>query len=391
MESVLMKIDPNELVIDMPLDEANVKVKVVSMRANGLGQPIAVWLHDMRIIDGFHRVEAAKRLDWPVIDAFVKDCSEEEFWDFRIQSAMQHHKITSERLVMWITDCWKTTKWYQTIRQAQTDEIPDERPGKNFRGRPVLSPGEDAKEVAEALWLVLKANPNSYLARRTSAHYLAHGRLPSGLPSGQRELAEWFVVKAAQWQLGFDELARIVFGVFGYVDTPSADVSALQLNLSFNERNRIYGQLARETGASSHRLNRASIERIEREMKGKSPLIRHNPAPSIDEVESVIDAVANRLLVMEGRYKSVAGSASLLVELTHTISDLINRVWPIQSGELAKINPFAEENAALRAEIAKLREERDSFRRALDSKEVSERLLGTTYALSSTDIAGGEA
>jgi carboxyl-terminal processing protease len=74
-----------DIVIDMPLDEANVKTKVESMRNNGMIQDVTVWLQDMRIIDGFHRTEAARRLALPAIRCKVVDCSEAAFWDARIK------------------------------------------------------------------------------------------------------------------------------------------------------------------------------------------------------------------------------------------------------------------------------------------------------------------
>ena len=106
------KVNVNDLVIDMPLDEANVAQKMESLKAGGLVQPVTVWLQDFRIIDGFHRTEAAKRLGWTEIDCVVKDCDEETFWDARIQSARQHHSVEEKRLLAWVFECWKQTEWY---------------------------------------------------------------------------------------------------------------------------------------------------------------------------------------------------------------------------------------------------------------------------------------
>lgn len=105
------KVNVNDLVIDMPLDEANVTQKMESLKAGGLVQPVTVWLQDFRIIDGFHRTEAAKRLGWTEIDCVVKDCDEGTFWDARIQSARQHHRITNDRFLAWMLEAWQTTEW----------------------------------------------------------------------------------------------------------------------------------------------------------------------------------------------------------------------------------------------------------------------------------------
>ena len=62
------KIDVTKLEIDLPISELEVQQKVESMRTNGLIQPITVWLGSeangwtMRVIDGFHRLEAARRM-----------------------------------------------------------------------------------------------------------------------------------------------------------------------------------------------------------------------------------------------------------------------------------------------------------------------------------------
>lgn len=123
MNAETMMVDPNELVIDMPLDEANVKTKVESMRNNGMIQDVTVWLQDMRIIDGFHRTEAARRLGLPAIRCKVVDCPESAFWDARIQSARQHHTIEGERLQVWIRECWRNSDWPDVIAVMKDGQI----------------------------------------------------------------------------------------------------------------------------------------------------------------------------------------------------------------------------------------------------------------------------
>jgi ParB-like chromosome segregation protein Spo0J len=111
MNSTHMMINPNELVIDMPVDEGNVKLEMESLQSSGMVQPVTVWLQDLRIIDGFHRTEAAKRLGWSEISCNVIDCTEDAFWDARIQSAKQHHAIEAQRLEAWMLESWKATEW----------------------------------------------------------------------------------------------------------------------------------------------------------------------------------------------------------------------------------------------------------------------------------------
>ena len=85
-ESNIMMVNPNEIVIDMPVDEQNVTQKMESMKERGIIQPVTLWLQGMRVIDGFHRSVAAQRLGWTEIPCYVVDCSEDAFWDARIQS-----------------------------------------------------------------------------------------------------------------------------------------------------------------------------------------------------------------------------------------------------------------------------------------------------------------
>lgn len=111
--SDMMMVDPGEIVIDMPVDEQNVLQKMESMKERGIIQPVTLWLQGMRVIDGFHRSVAAQRLGWKEIPCYVVDCSEDAFWDARIQSARQHHKVEQARLNAWILESWKTTEWYK--------------------------------------------------------------------------------------------------------------------------------------------------------------------------------------------------------------------------------------------------------------------------------------
>lgn len=129
MNAETMMVDPNELVIDMPLDEANVNTKAESMRNNGMIQDVTVWLQDMRIIDGFHRTEAARRLGLPAIRCKVVDCSEAAFWDARIQSARQHQTVERKRLESWIISCWDSTEWDEELILDEVERLNEDSKG----------------------------------------------------------------------------------------------------------------------------------------------------------------------------------------------------------------------------------------------------------------------
>lgn len=197
------KVNVNDLVIDMPLDEANVTQKMESLKAGGLVQPVTVWLQDFRIIDGFHRTEAAKRLGWTEIDCVVKDCDEGTFWDARIQSARQHHKVTDERMVAWVHECWRQTEWY-----AEAD------------GNENLT-----KQISQALWNIAKE-------KYKYSNFLA-------LAAIEHPVIEWVSEKARVWQYSPYELCKLLMNTFrhGYRSTiEQANKTASQLEMDNDTR-----------------------------------------------------------------------------------------------------------------------------------------------------------
>jgi hypothetical protein len=173
------KVNVNDLVIDMPLDEANVQQKMESLKNGGLVQPVTVWLNDFRIIDGFHRTEAAKRLGWTDVDCVVKDCDDETFWDARIQSARQHHTITGQRLISWISEVWEKTEW-----AIEGD-----------------SSKSALKSIAEAIWNIKKQCAGGY----ENPDQIAK------LPPLEQSIFQWMASKAQLWNMKFIDLQVIIF------------------------------------------------------------------------------------------------------------------------------------------------------------------------------------
>jgi hypothetical protein len=197
-----------DLVIDMPVDEANVAQKIASLQENGLVQPVTVWFNGMRIIDGFHRTVAAQRLGWNVIACNLIECNEEAFWDARIQSARQHQSITNDRLIAWISECWKATPFFEQF-------ILD---GNN----------QDAiASAANALWEIeTKAD--------TKRDDLTH-------------VLTWFVEKANLWDMRLERLIGIVFGVFGVrerEDKKELTDIAKKYDMSLSERAELEKQVS---------------------------------------------------------------------------------------------------------------------------------------------------
>lgn len=109
-----------EIVVDMPVFEPLVRSKMYMLRKDGLIQPLAIWQHGMLVIDGFHRLEAAKRLGWKTVRCSIIDVSEEQFWASRIDSAKQHHEVEKPRLLTWIRQCWNASEYGKTENIAET-------------------------------------------------------------------------------------------------------------------------------------------------------------------------------------------------------------------------------------------------------------------------------
>lgn len=114
IQTAFMTVDPAEIVIDMPISPANLAAKKASIAESGIVQPITLWIRDLRVIDGFHRAAAAVELGLKAVPAVVVDCSEEAFWDARIQSAKQHHGIEADRMTVWMLNCWQASALAQT-------------------------------------------------------------------------------------------------------------------------------------------------------------------------------------------------------------------------------------------------------------------------------------
>ncbi len=226
-----MKVNPNELVIDLPLDEANVIVKMESMlKPDGMIQPVTVWLHDMRIIDGFHRTEAARRLGWTEIDVWVKDIDEESFWDGRIQSARQHHKVEGERLAVWMIECWKQTKWHVLVEPS----------AEGFLPRACSNASVDLSLV-EMVWSV-------FVKKTIDGYQIGLDKLTED----ERELMDWLSLRASQWGEPVGDLADKFMGAMGIERVgrlkDTYDHYARTKNLNLRQLLRLQKAVVREPG-----------------------------------------------------------------------------------------------------------------------------------------------
>lgn len=230
MNSQSMVIDPSELVIDLPIDEAKVNEYMESLSEHGLIQPITVHLQDNRIIDGFHRVVAAVRLGWLQIDAFVRDCDDEAFWNARIISARQHHKIEDERLVAWIFECWKQTKWYVPVKPDDEGLLP----------RAYSSTNLDIT-LLEKVWTVF----------RLKSKGVSHNDTRPPLTTEDVELREWLESHAKQWGMPVAQAVKAIMDAYGFksgiaYNDNTYDAYACKYNLEFRQALKLQKEMQQE-------------------------------------------------------------------------------------------------------------------------------------------------
>lgn len=154
----------HEIVVDMPVSEVLVRSKMRMLQKDGLIQPLAIWQHGMLVIDGFHRLEAAKRLGWKTVRCSIIDVSEEQFWASRIDSAKQHHEVEKPRLLAWIRQCWQASEYAKTV------------------------------DITETLWRLRKKIGSDWELSQRS-----RGKLH--LSANDEEVLAWFDDHAARWSM----------------------------------------------------------------------------------------------------------------------------------------------------------------------------------------------
>lgn len=194
MSSEYSKIDPGDLIIDLPIDEAKVSELMESISTHGLLQPPNIWAGKMRIIDGFHRVVACSRLELTEINCILTDCDEEAFWDARIIAAKPHASISDERLGIWMLESWRENGFYQ-----EPDWTSIKEGYAKFGIRLTDNPGQDVLyrySVALALW-----------------------EMDRGLginPQRNERLANWFIEKSKKWGIAHYQIREKLLLSIGF-------------------------------------------------------------------------------------------------------------------------------------------------------------------------------
>jgi hypothetical protein len=350
---VLVDIDPTELVVDdMPVDDEHVKELIDSLPAHG-GQivfPPYVWLQGKRIIDGFHRVTAARKTGMQTITVALVDVSETRFWDLRIMAAKPHKRIEDKRLYEWVIECWKA-------------DWGDSKP---------------REEIANNLWSLFRGE----IYRQSGSLFAKLDR--SRLNGEQVELYDWFANKSARWGIPVESLADRVLSFWNIVPpSPKVDEIAVKKNLTLPERNNLAAQAQKSTAKPrsmekwidagqpgtlrdfdlQDRRQKAT-KKVERQKQfvqtdiGKEQIQQRN-------LVSYRDAVQRALAII----KSVEYIRKSVPEAPMLLSTIQGHIRILLQDTPVEIEQVLLENARLVKTNADLQRRIASLERALDTKE----------------------
>ncbi len=452
MQEQYMMVNPNDLVIDLPVDEAHVNELMESLQRNGrMVEPVTVWLTGMRIINGFHRTEAAKRLGWLEMPCLVQDLTEDEFWDARIIAAKPHKEIEPARMAAWMLESWRNT--FGT-RELDIDALSD--------ALKKLGIDEEISDEQLQMFALIDAfdsyefNESDYDRRSYVGVEKAHdGFTKSGRKRfitrniwKKRDATEfelWFEGKAQRWGVSLgnvvnsiEHAAKNVINVeYSKCRWPRwrngaewrDDKTPLHLFVARTKANERYAEYTPQwfddviSGKAtfvdlhdyyeSDRLKREDEERkrLEREHEEQ---IRRESEVSQREQEREKDREfwrqyrEQQAKSIQGRYKRLEGALTdaranlsglnvadipeapaLLAEFSKFVLEYSNNQFP--DVDIAKPNPVSLENSRIRAENARLKERIASLERALGSKHSAGDMIAKAVAWSSTDLDGANA
>jgi hypothetical protein len=274
-----MTIDPAELVIDMPVDEKHVQELMASIQDIGVCQPIYVHLNSMRIIDGFHRTEAARRAGINKIPAIIQDCDEETFWSLRIISARTHAAVENSRIAAWMVECWKQTKWHVELRPNEEGLLP----------RAYSNTSVDLRLV-EMVWQIFFIKFSSSIFPNLEK-----------LTDDEKELREWIVQRSQQWGIDISQFAVMFLSAMGIYQNFLAghgnygqyDQWARDYNLNLKQRLRLQKEIMTMPGRNSQPSEKIAEEFIEEKI-----------AKDIDDGESYYAFASKRLEEKREAYRA---------------------------------------------------------------------------------------
>lgn len=435
MNAETMTINPNELVIDLPVDDAHVQELMNSLQKNGrMVEPVTVWLQGMRIINGFHRTEAAKRLGWESMPCLIQDLTEDEFWDARIIAAKPHKAVEPARMAAWMLESWRNSFPDNVITLEQV-KASCEQWGVTFDKAKYTVEYRSAMCLFDAL---RKYEPEDKYHRKvkTETIKVQYGTSKNGRRLFKNEdvwskrdattLEMWFEHKAQQWGITVDDIKERLelstkqiigvrysdYGVYygrnivdefvlhdvarrdGTVDyTWVSDIIAGKCTAHDHQkyiqqaihRSEVYEQ------ECQRKQEQAIAEEFERQSKRQQEIedfnrrLVHGPSHKDRwrELNSIFQSAKLNLMLTQ-EVENIPEAPAMLAEFAQFVADFSAEHFP--DVQVAQPNPVSLENSRLRAENARLKERIASLERALGSKQAAGEMLSSAMAWSSGDI-----
>lgn len=434
MQSELIMIDPNELEIDLPVDPINVEIKKKSIQENGFGQSVTIWLYNGRIIDGFHRVVGAKEVGLKSIPCQVIDCTEDAFWDQRIQSARQHHRVEDDRLIVWMFESWKLTPWHKTGEKPGDEQLPEapmstlekllaqftsKKKGKRVNVRRVDTNGDPLADMVKPLF-------DALFVKHTRWWDYEDSRTFEKFPAEEKELLFWLRKKATLWGIApYDLIKRVLLwsklGKTGHAEAKKYGLTFDQAReLQSQTGGRIFSkpkkttmrsrevvdawvenelkatvgpvkplhQFAAEYKAEQERQKHIETLRSaqsERTASGQAQAAKEKAEQNLEVVKNAIGRANASLCSARYIMRYVSETPVLLAQHMEATRQMILEFYP-DSESLSEVNPIWLENIKLREQVAEQSAQIASLQRALGSKVNMNESFKAARALSSIEI-----
>ncbi len=447
MNAETMTINPNELVIDLPVDDAHVQELMNSLQKNRrMVEPVTVWLQGMRIINGFHRTEAAKRLGWESMPCLIQDLTEDEFWDARIIAAKPHKEVESARLAAWMLESWRNTWGLYAIDTSTLGEMLD-------RVGVTESPTDERLHLMALIDALDAYKPDDGWARMvfagTEKEHVGFTKLGRKRfvqrkiweKRNPTEFEQWFEQKASKWGVSvnvvvnsIEKMAKEVLGIEYALSSDRYIIHAadewrssdepLPRFIAKKEAQRHHPDYPRQwiedaldgkatLAQITEYRTKAERERKEQEQREIDEERRRQERQKAEHVEAEHrrikereqDRAALELMSSSPKYRSAAlhrfleqakfsissidtaglpDAPAMIAEFAQFVADFSAEHFP--DVQIASPDPVALENSRLRAENARLKERIASLERALGSKQAAGEMLSSAIAWSSGDL-----
>ena len=447
MNAEIMTINPNELVIDLPVDDAHVQELMESLQKNGrMFEPVTVWLQGMRIVNGFHRTEAAKRLGWESMPCLVQDSTEDEFWDARIIAAKPHKEVEPKRLAAWMLESWRQEFGDKAISVEDVKEayrkfgIEFEQESISNETLQVLTIIDTFRMEYNSLPREVKVGTETVELYRTKKGKVTYGERPIWHKRDSTAIESWFETKAAKWgvsvsgietmllsAVGLNEVLikkiliagrnsrRPIAEMFAIVNQVNKDIYVSPYGNSWNfDTSWIeavdsgefagvpYVDYVIQKEQEKENSEREQQEQFMREVLAQNEAARlrreqyeQTPQGKAERERQIIDGcrsdmtkklafAVSEIRTIPANFIMVPEAPAMLAEFAQFVADFSAEHFP--DVQVAQPNPVALENSRLRAENAKLKERIASLERALGSKQAAGEMLSSAMAWSSGDL-----